>query len=117
MISHSKDQFINNLKSKKNFIIFSEFKIPNNDPTQFFIEYTKNKKYGFLFESVEKDMDLIIDIWKNTQVEDWGDMGSYSERGRVRLMDTMHQADSTHSVFQVPTSLRSVDKTVRGKLK
>ncbi len=56
MISHSKDQFKNNLKNKKNFIIFTEFKIINNDPTQFFIEYTKNKKYGFLFESVEKEI-------------------------------------------------------------
>ena len=43
MISHSKDQFKKNLKNKKNFILFSEFKISNSDPTQFFIEYAKNK--------------------------------------------------------------------------
>ena len=56
MISHSKDQFKKNLKNKKNFILFSEFKISNSDPTQFFIEYAKNKNYGFLFESVEKEV-------------------------------------------------------------
>ena len=44
-------------------------------------------------------------------------MGSYNEKGTIRLMDSMHQADSNHSIFQVPTSLRSVDKTVQGKLK
>ena len=56
MISHSKDQFKNNLKNKKNFILFSEFKISNSDPTKFFIEYAMNKNYGFLFESVEKEV-------------------------------------------------------------
>ena len=56
MISHSKDQFKKNLKNKKNFILFSEFKISNSDPTNFFIEYAKNKNYGFLFESVEKEV-------------------------------------------------------------
>jgi anthranilate/para-aminobenzoate synthase component I len=56
MISHSKDQFKKNLKNQKNFILFSEFKISNSDPTQFFIEYAKNKNYGFLFESVEKEV-------------------------------------------------------------
>ena len=56
MISHSKDQFVNGLNKKENFIIFKKFSISQIDPTQFFIEYTKNKKYGFLFESVEKEV-------------------------------------------------------------
>ena len=56
MISHSKDQFKKNIKKKINFILFKKFKIKKNDPTQFFIEYTKDKEYGFLFESVEKEV-------------------------------------------------------------
>ena len=56
MISHSKDQFKKKIKKKINFILFKEFKLKKNDPTQFFIEYTKDKKYGFLFESVEKEV-------------------------------------------------------------
>ena len=53
MISHSKDQFKKNLKNKKNFILFSEFKISTSEPTQFFNKYAKNKDYGMLFESYE----------------------------------------------------------------
>ena len=56
MISHTKDQFIKGLNKKENFIIFKRFSISQIDPTQFFIEYTKNKKYGFIFESVEKEV-------------------------------------------------------------
>ena len=67
------------------------------------------------YQSVEQELDSIIDKWKNTQIDEWGSMVS-NVKGKIRLMDSMHQADSNHSLFQVPTSLRSVDKTVKGKL-
>ena len=56
MISHKKYQFNLKLKKKINFILFKEINNKKINPIPTFIEYSNNKKYGFLFESVEKEV-------------------------------------------------------------
>lgn len=56
MISHKKYQFNLKLKKKINFILFEEIKNKKINPVPTFVEYSNKKKYGFLFESVEKEV-------------------------------------------------------------
>ena len=56
MISHSKPVFIKKLKKNSNFILFKKINSKKIDPIHCFLRYASSNKYGFVFESVEKEI-------------------------------------------------------------
>jgi len=57
MISHSKIQFLNKSKNKRNFIFYKKINKFSIDPVPYFMDKVGNTKYSFLYESVEKGKD------------------------------------------------------------
>ena len=57
MISHSKIQFLNKAKNKRNFIFYKKINKFSIDPVPYFMDTVGNTKYSFLYESVEKGKD------------------------------------------------------------
>ena len=56
MISHDKLLFLKHLEKKSNFIFYKKVNSKNINPIDCFLEYASNNKYGFVFESVEKEI-------------------------------------------------------------
>ena len=52
--SHSKKEFINNVKNKLNFIYFKKIKDFNSNPIPSLISLVEKNNFSFLYESVEK---------------------------------------------------------------
>lgn len=60
------------------------------------------------FKNTEIELNNIIKRWKNRTVTSWGKMGGMTN-DEVRLLGVMGEPESDSTVFQAPTSMRSVD--------
>ena len=59
------------------------------------------------YANTEKEINLIIKKWKNSQPTAWGQMGGMTQ-DEVKLMGVSGEPENNNIIFQAPTSMRTV---------